>query len=314
MEQPLISVIVPVYKVERTLDRCVQSLINQSYGNLEIILVDDGSPDGCPALCDGWAARDGRIRVLHKPNGGLSDARNRGVELARGEYISFVDSDDYVSPDYAEYLLGLLRETGADIACGQHRITHDSQEKFQAGEERISLFTGEEACAALYREETYMSLVTAWAKLFPTALLREIPFPVGRLHEDEATAYRLYYSSGRVALGSRPIYAYYQNSASIVHNRTERNQRDTLLAFEEQCQFYRERGNAPLARLAVKQLLNGAVDLACRGDRVFAAFLREGGAKRYLRSDLEWKTLLRYYGYMLLGLDLNRLYHRILRR
>ena len=108
--QSLISVIVPVYKVEQYLDKCVESIVNQTYRNLEIILVDDGSPDNCPAMCDGWAKRDYRIKVIHKANGGLSDARNAGVAVASGEFIGFVDSDDWVAQDYIEYLLSLLQE------------------------------------------------------------------------------------------------------------------------------------------------------------------------------------------------------------
>ena len=103
--QSLISVIVPVYKVEQYLDKCVESIVNQTYRNLEIILVDDGSPDNCPAMCDGWAKRDYRIKVIHKANGGLSDARNAGIEVAQGEYICFVDSDDYLESNYLKELI-----------------------------------------------------------------------------------------------------------------------------------------------------------------------------------------------------------------
>ena len=108
MNSPLISVIVPVYKAEDLLDRCVESLVRQSYERLEILLVDDGSPDGCPALCDAWAEKDARIQALHKPNGGLADARNFGVAHAAGDYILFVDDDDYIAPDAVSYLLSLL--------------------------------------------------------------------------------------------------------------------------------------------------------------------------------------------------------------
>ena len=121
MQKPLISIVVPVYKVEPYLDRCVRSLVGQTWKELEIILVDDGSPDRCPELCDAWAARDGRIRVLHKPNGGLSDARNRGTELAAGDYVSFVDSDDYLAPDAVAYLYSLFEGQREDVAAGALR-------------------------------------------------------------------------------------------------------------------------------------------------------------------------------------------------
>lgn len=115
-EQPLISVIVPVYKVEPYLDRCVQSIVNQTYENLEIILVDDGSPDHCPAMCDAWAAKDGRVQVLHKENGGVSTARNAGINIAKGAFFTFVDSDDWIARDMILALYRLQKESTADVA------------------------------------------------------------------------------------------------------------------------------------------------------------------------------------------------------
>lgn len=176
-ENPLVSIIVPVYKVEAFLDRCVESLLAQSYENIEIILVDDGSPDACPGMCDVWAEKDHRIQVLHKANGGLSDARNQGVKLARGEYVCFVDSDDYVSPDHVEYLLGLLRDYGADIACGSFRPVSGDGESFGSQpEEHVACFDKISSYKAL-SGRYYMPLVTAWAKLFPADAVRANPFP-----------------------------------------------------------------------------------------------------------------------------------------
>ena len=113
----LVSVVVPVYKVEPYLERCIRSIIGQTYENLEIILVDDGSPDQCGAICDRFAQEDTRIKVYHKPNGGLSDARNYGVNRASGTYIAFIDSDDYISPHYIEYLYQLMVKYDADVSC-----------------------------------------------------------------------------------------------------------------------------------------------------------------------------------------------------
>ena len=122
----LISIIVPVYRVEPYLDRCVQSIVDQTYQNLEIILVDDGSPDNCPAMCDAWAAKDSRVKVIHKENGGLSDARNAGLAAAAGEYIGFVDSDDWISPDMYRLLYENMAEHGSDVsACGVEMVWED---------------------------------------------------------------------------------------------------------------------------------------------------------------------------------------------
>lgn len=120
----LVSVIVPVYKVEPYLDRCVASILAQTYPNLEVILVDDGSPDNCPALCDAWAQRDARIRVIHKKNGGLSDARNVGLDAASGAYISFVDSDDYIAENFIETLYDLLHEYHTDISAVHWKLVY----------------------------------------------------------------------------------------------------------------------------------------------------------------------------------------------
>ena len=114
--QPKISVIVPVYQVEETLDKCVESIIGQTYKNLEIILVDDGSPDNCPAICDSWAEKDSRIRVIHKENGGLCSARNAGMDIAAGDYLGFVDSDDCIEPDMYQLLVENAASTQADIS------------------------------------------------------------------------------------------------------------------------------------------------------------------------------------------------------
>ena len=124
---PLISVIVPIYNVEKYLDRCVDSIINQTYKNLEIILVDDGSPDNCPQMCDDYAKKDSRIKVVHKENGGLSDARNVGMEVATGEYVSFIDSDDYISLDFYETLLETIVDNDSDIVeCGVVKFYEDN--------------------------------------------------------------------------------------------------------------------------------------------------------------------------------------------
>ena len=316
MNGPLISVIVPVYRVEAFLDRCVESLLRQSYPHFELILVDDGSPDRSGALCDAWAQRDSRVRVLHKENAGPSAARNRGVDLARGEYVSFVDSDDYVAPDYLEYLYTLLTENEADIACAQYRVVYDGEERFEGqGEEKLSVFSSEEAILALYGQELYMPFVTAWAKLFKREIVQNVRFPEGRLHEDDATAYRFFAASGKTVLGSRAVYAYFQsNAGSIVHNRSEKTQQDALMAFTEQCAFFAGRGQTELERAARDNLLNIAVDMADKGDRVLRDFLRDGRAKPYLGRDLRFKTRVRYWGYQLLGVDLNKLYHQLLKR
>lgn len=316
MEQsPLISIVVPVYKVESFLDRCVKSILSQTYNRLDIILVDDGSPDRCPQMCDEWAEKDSRIRVLHKENGGLSDARNHGAAIARGEYISFVDSDDYISPDYVEYLLFLLRETGADISCGAFRTVYGSGERFEnQPPEHLERFDSVTACRELMDDAHYMQLITAWGKLFPRHIVVDNPFPVGRLHEDEATTYKYYYQSGSTAIGTREIYAYYQNAKSITHTKTRKNTEATLLAFEERFCYFEEQGCRELALAAARRLLSDLLYQAAAGNEVCREYLKAGRGEKYLLPELDAKIKLRYHTYMLLGLDPTELQHRIRRK
>ena len=181
----LISVIVPIYKVEEYLDQCIRSIINQTYENLEIILVDDGSPDKCGEICDLWAKRDKRIRVIHKENGGISDARNTGMKLSSGNYISFIDSDDFIEPEFIEYLYKALCETGADISqCSYHQFSGHSE---VYGEYRNfsspTIQTGEEALAHFSRNQKPANHMV-WDKLYRRELVINEPFLYGYQAQD----------------------------------------------------------------------------------------------------------------------------------
>ena len=247
--KPLISVIIPVYKVEDYLEQCVRSVAAQSYSPLEIILVDDGSPDRCGSICDALAAEDERIKVIHKPNGGLSDARNKGVEASRGEYVSFVDSDDYVSPHYIEYLYRLMVDNKAQLSCCE-LLRCDSRElDFPEEDGSVELLSGREACVALSKPNQYSDIVTAPCKLIARSLALRHPFPPGRKHEDEATTYKYFYECERIALGSRVLYAYWQNPESIMHKRPAGRNDDAVLAFAERAEFFRQQGDGELAKL-----------------------------------------------------------------
>ena len=161
----LISIVVPVYKVEPYLDKCISSIVNQTYKNLEIILVDDGSPDNCPAMCDAWAEKDNRIRVIHKPNGGLSDARNAGMYVATGELMAFVDSDDWIAPDMYEQLYRRLTEDGSDIAaCGVQMVWGDNTLPRMLTRPGNRILSRDEAMQAII-EETWLKQ-PVWYKLY----------------------------------------------------------------------------------------------------------------------------------------------------
>ena len=213
--EALISVIVPVYKVERFLDRCVSSIVDQSYRNLDIILVDDGSPDGSPAMCDAWAEKDARIRVLHKANGGLSDARNAGMAIAVGEYLSFIDSDDWIAPEMLERLSAALERDDSDIAaCAVEMVWEDGSPSrlLTVREERI--LEREDAEKALLEEKLLKQPV--WYKLYRRKIVADLPFPAGKYHEDVFWSYQAVGRARRVSLVDYVGYFYFQRRGSIM--------------------------------------------------------------------------------------------------
>ena len=215
MEDGLISVIVPIYKVEEYLDRCVESLVNQTYKNLEIILVDDGSPDGCPHKCEDWARKDSRIKVIHKENGGLSDARNAGMNIATGEFISFIDSDDYIASDFFATLLAAMEKENSDIVeCSVVKFYEDG--KFEKYSDNLAVTTSqtESALSGLIAENPFHQHV--WNKLYKVDCLKGILFPVGKLNEDEFWTYQVFGRAKKVSKINKTMYYYFQRSSSIM--------------------------------------------------------------------------------------------------
>lgn len=215
MEDGLISVIVPIYKVEEYLDRCVESLVNQTYKNLEIILVDDGSPDGCPHKCEDWARKDSRIKVIHKENGGLSDARNAGMKIASGGYISFIDSDDYISLDFFETLLSVMEKENSDIVeCSVVKFYEDGRFEEYSDDLAVTTFETESALSGLISENPFHQHV--WNKLYKTQLVKDIPYAVGKLNEDEFWTYQVFGRAKKVSKINKTMYYYFQRSSSIM--------------------------------------------------------------------------------------------------
>ena len=247
-----ISVIVPVYKVEPYLDKCVSSIVNQTYKNLEIILVDDGSPDNCPAMCDAWAEKDSRIRVMHKTNGGLSDARNAGMAVATGKLMAFVDSDDWIVPDMYEYLYQRLTEDNNDIAaCGVQMVWEDKTPSRTLTREGSCVLNQEEAMRAIIEESWLKQPV--WYKLYKTELVRDILFPVGKYHEDVFWSYQAVGRAQRVSVSDHIGYYYLQRGGSIMGEGYSLKRLDAVEAKIQRCAYIQERFPA-LSPLAVKDL------------------------------------------------------------
>lgn len=211
----LVSVIVPIYKVEKYLDRCIQSIAEQSYTNLEIILVDDGSPDGCPAICDSWAEKDSRIKVIHKENGGLSDARNAGLEIATGKYIAFIDSDDSISTEFILKLYHAIEEHHADVAeCAVSYVDENGNLLRARDSSSITEMEKTEALRRLVLEDGIYQ--TVWNKLYRRELVIDIPFAVGKYHEDEFWTYQVLDRIEKLAVVHDALYNYLRRSTSII--------------------------------------------------------------------------------------------------
>ena len=215
MSSPLISVIVPVYNVEQYLPKCVDSILAQTYQNLEIILVEDGTKDRSGEICDAYAEKDPRIKVIHKENGGLSSARNAGMDVARGEYFGFVDSDDWIEPETYESLMELARKYDADLVCGG-RYDVDGA----TGERTIGLCPQKEECLSSMEMLGRVFIwdncdSAAWDKLYRRHLFDGIRYPLGMVSEDIAIFYKLMEKVNRVALCNKPLYNYFHRENSI---------------------------------------------------------------------------------------------------
>lgn len=212
---PLISVVVPVYRVEKYLDHCIQSIAEQTYSNLEILLVDDGSPDGSGAICDHWAARDSRIRVFHKQNAGAGAARNTALDAARGEIITFVDSDDYLHPNMFSHLCGLMKD-GVEIAECEIGITERDDLAMDDGiGAEILVCETEEALRLHIQDEVFRQ--TPPNKLYRRECVGDIRFPEGNLIDDEFFTYKVLGNARKLAHSCACMYAYRQQSGSAMH-------------------------------------------------------------------------------------------------
>ena len=264
-QKDLISVIVPVYKVEKYLDRCVESIVNQSYSNLEIILVDDGSPDKCPQLCDAWGDRDSRITVIHKENGGLSDTRNVGLEIAKGEFIAFVDSDDWIASDYLSVLIQLLNSTGADICECEILKTSNICEYKTEQQVEVTEYDTVTALKELICDGVFHQHV--WNKLYKRDCIGDILFPIGKTNEDEYWTYQAFGNATKIVKTNKVLYYYYQREESIMGTRYGLKRLDALEAKKER-QAYIERNYPELTSLAKNNLFgtciySGQMTLKC---------------------------------------------------
>ena len=275
-QKPNISIIIPIYNVELYLQRCVDSLLKQTYRDFELILVDDGSPDRCGVICDEYAAADPRISVIHKQNGGLSDARNAGLAIARGEYIAFVDSDDWVAPDYLERLFTALTETSADI-CACAVLKTDGTAAVPAEKAGVpEAFETAQALKLLVCDSVFHQYV--WNKLYRRSVISDILFPKGKTNEDEFWTYRVFGNARKVARIPDVLYFYFQRPGSIMGESYSLKRLDALEGKLGRQKYLDDR--FPELSLTAKRNLFGSCIYAGQMSLIHLSGLRKKEAKK----------------------------------
>jgi len=250
----LVSIIVPIYNVEIYLEKCLQSIISQTYENLQIILIDDGSLDCCPQICEEYSKKDKRIIVIHQKNSGVSSARNTGLEVARGAYISFIDPDDYVYSDMIEKMLYTSETETSDIViCDYNRVNYNGEiygnnciEQNTGKVEMMSLYDSQ----MVYFTEPYKrsTLVVLWNKLYKAEVFREVRFPVGKINEDESVTYKLLYNAKKIAYLKLNLYNYLERKGSIMDMKIGRERFYIFDAYMERICFYYEKQETVLCK------------------------------------------------------------------
>ena len=232
----------PIYKVEQYLHECIDSIISQTYSNLEIILVDDGSPDNCGKICDEYAEKDSKIKVIHKPNGGLSDARNVGLEIATGEYLAFIDSDDWISKDMFEVLYDNILKYSADISCCAYYHAYANKNIPYHIRVAIDILNSEQAMKFAINHERVFCM--AWGKLYKKYIFDSIRYPLGKCNEDEFVILDILHKANVIVYNTKSMYYYRQRKASImgeVSTMYQPRRLDAIEAFEMRIEFVKAR-------------------------------------------------------------------------
>ena len=286
MKKPLITVIVPVYKTRKYVERCVESIRNQTYTNLEIILVDDGSPDDCGLVCDNFSKKDSRIKVIHKENGGLSSARNAGLDIMSGEYVGFVDSDDWIERDMYEILYERMINECADISCCGIKTCDDEKIIGYYCKDLQINFTLERIQAL--KELTYNNKITCSVvdKLYSVKIFRDLRMREGILYEDAQIQPYCFHYANRITYTSNPLYCYYQSPNSILRGTYSLKHYDIIEIGEERIRFYLQEYPQIKKYAQLYHVSN------CLSAYVFSYGIKEWHAKRTMIKQYLKKTRL----------------------
>ena len=279
---PLISVIVPVYKVEAYLDKCIASIVNQTYTNLEIILVDDGSPDNCPAMCDAWAAKDSRIRVIHKENGGSAQARNVALDVASGEYIAFADSDDMMNVDMIRSLYDVATTQGADIVECDYSFSENEALATTKATSATEMFEPQAAMIGHIRDRIFRQII--WNKLYRAEVVETVRFVEGKVIDDEFWTFKAIGNAGKLARIDRKLYFYRQQDDSVMHQRYSLNRLASIEAKKQRLKYIQD--NMPQLESAARLNLYGSCIYAGQMSLMHLSREQLASAKRIINDAL----------------------------
>ena len=257
----LISVIVPIYNAEKYVDRCIASIADQTYEHLEIILVDDGSPDNCPSICDDWAKKDNRIVVIHQRNMGVSAARNAGINRAAGKYLVQVDSDDYISRDMIKQLYHALVQNNVDLSvCDFEKGTEDNFQFGTCDDSPAEVIDGKTALERIYSSaDSALRYVVPWIKLYKRELFTCIEYPEGKIFEDIYTTHQILVKCRRIAVIPQKLSYYFQHPDSIMNKKYHVGKLDYLEACKNRIEFLKEHGLDELSNIAYEEYLHSLI-------------------------------------------------------
>lgn len=266
---PKLSIIVPVYNVEKYLEKCIDSILNQDYKNFELILVNDGSTDRSLEICKRYLSADKRIKLINKPNGGLSSARNAGLDIACGQYIGFVDSDDWIEKDMYYTLLNIADKYKSDIVQCEYESVMEDNYKINNNQSIVTNFTNVQAIDQMYGDR-YISSTVTWNKIYDKKLFENIRFPIGKLHEDEFTTYKLLYESKIVTCTNKKLYYYRKTPNSIMNSKFSVKRLDIIQALEEKKIFIKSINNKILYTKTIKAYNDMIINIyfACERDMI----------------------------------------------
>ena len=284
---PELSVIVPVYNAEKYLHKCVDSILNQTYRDFELLLVDDGSPDQCGTICDAYAAQDSRVKVIHKPNGGVSEARNVGLDQAKGNYISFIDPDDWVETDMFQAVLDFCKSKQTDIVCFEVCEVRKNKKKFHYRFAENKIFPAQDALQKILTDIIDNSPCN---KIYKKAVWNGVRFPVGRRFEDVATIYKTFYNADRIGYIKKYFYYYVKHEGSAIAVSFDAQRRyECFLGYKERYEFAKKcckeaeepcKMQAVAAALSVITTLEaGSGTLCAEDEKNLAGFLQETKGK-----------------------------------